>query len=157
MYLFVPVIFVDTTNIWKEKSKYKRMMVSFAGPFSDFAFISLLYLLLSFFVENKVYSQFIAFLIILYFWRAIFNLNPFLKLDGYYIFMDYLEIPNLRQNSLQFLKYFLFGTPNSANFKFSKKKSIIFFIFGLLSFLVTLLFIMWLLMYVFRSFINLKV
>lgn len=133
------------------------MMVSFAGPFSDFAFISLLYLLLSFFVENKVYSQFIAFLIILYFWRAIFNLNPFLKLDGYYIFMDYLEIPNLRQNSLQFLKYFLFGTPNSANFKFSKKKSIIFFIFGLLSFLVTLLFIMWLLMYVFRSFINLKV
>ncbi len=29
----------------------------------------------------------------------LFNLNPFLRLDGYYILSDFLEIPNLRQKS----------------------------------------------------------
>src|SRR5258708_12100337 len=28
--------------------------------------------------------------------KSIFNLNPLIKLDGYYLLSDYLEIPNLR-------------------------------------------------------------
>ena len=32
--------------------------------------------------------------------NALFNLNPFLALDGYYLLMDWLEIPNLRARGL---------------------------------------------------------
>ena len=31
------------------------------------------------------------------------NMNPLLKLDGYYILMDWLEIPRLREKSLAFV------------------------------------------------------
>ena len=32
----------------------------------------------------------------------IFNANPLLRYDGYYILSDYLEIPNLRQKSTEY-------------------------------------------------------
>jgi len=35
--------------------------------------------------------------------NALFNLNPFLALDGYYLLMDWLEIPNLRARGLAFV------------------------------------------------------
>jgi putative peptide zinc metalloprotease protein len=44
---------------------------------------------------------------------VIFNLNPLLRFDGYYILADWLEIPNLRQRANQYLGYlcerYLFG------------------------------------------------
>jgi hypothetical protein len=36
--------------------------------------------------------------------RTLFNLNPLIKLDGYYLLSDYLEIPNLRDKAIGFLK-----------------------------------------------------
>ena len=35
--------------------------------------------------------------------NALFNLNPFLALDGYYLLMDWLEVPNLRARGLAFV------------------------------------------------------
>ena len=32
--------------------------------------------------------------------NALFNLNPFMALDGYYLLMDWLEVPNLRARGL---------------------------------------------------------
>ena len=32
-----------------------------------------------------------------------FNLNPLIRLDGYYMLSDYLEIPNLRTKALSYL------------------------------------------------------
>ena len=34
-----------------------------------------------------------------------FNANPLLRYDGYYVMSDYLEIPNLRTKSTQFFSY----------------------------------------------------
>jgi putative peptide zinc metalloprotease protein len=46
----------------------------------------------------------------------IFNINPLLRYDGYYILSDMLEIPNLYQKSIQQLKHlferYLFGVEN---------------------------------------------
>jgi len=36
--------------------------------------------------------------------KTLFNLNPLIKLDGYYLLSDYLEIPNLRQRALSYLR-----------------------------------------------------
>jgi len=35
--------------------------------------------------------------------KTLFNLNPLIKLDGYYLLSDYLEIPNLRKRALSYL------------------------------------------------------
>jgi putative peptide zinc metalloprotease protein len=38
---------------------------------------------------------------------VVFNLNPLMKLDGYYLLSDWLEIPNLRQNALAMISWTL--------------------------------------------------
>ena len=35
---------------------------------------------------------------------VVFNANPLMRFDGYYILADWLEIPNLRERSNRFLK-----------------------------------------------------
>jgi putative peptide zinc metalloprotease protein len=59
------------------------------------------------------------------------NLNPLLKMDGYYILMDWLEIPRLRERSIAFI-----GKPLREKFRkhepFTREEKI-FAVFGLLS------------------------
>src|SRR3954468_15111753 len=37
----------------------------------------------------------------------IFNINPLMRFDGYYVFADILEIPNLRTKAISFCSYHL--------------------------------------------------
>ncbi len=37
----------------------------------------------------------------------VFNANPLLRYDGYYVMADWLEIPNLRIKSTQFFTYLI--------------------------------------------------
>src|SRR5262245_27748767 len=35
--------------------------------------------------------------------KTLFDLNPLIKLDGYYLLSDYLDVPNLRQRAFAYL------------------------------------------------------
>jgi putative peptide zinc metalloprotease protein len=101
IYMGMPAAFVDTTDIWMEPRR-PRMVVSWAGPHSGFflgGVASLLLLVVPGDFLKGVLYQF-AFLTYM---TSIMNLNPLLKLDGYYILMDWLEIPRLREKSLKFI------------------------------------------------------
>src|SRR5258706_7562505 len=49
----------------------------------------------------------------------LFNANPLLRYDGYYILADYLEIPNLAQRSNEYLGYlvnrYVFGVDGGVS------------------------------------------
>jgi putative peptide zinc metalloprotease protein len=97
----MPAAFVDTTDIWMEPRR-PRIVVSWAGPHSGFflgGVASLLLLVAPGDFLRGVLYQF-AFLTYL---TSFMNMNPLLKLDGYYILMDWLEIPRLRERSLAFI------------------------------------------------------
>ena len=101
IYMGMPAAFVDTTDIWMEPRR-PRIVVSWAGPHSGFflgGLASLLLLVVPGAFAQGVLYQF-AFLTYL---TSFMNLNPLLKLDGYYILMDWLEIPRLREKSLAFI------------------------------------------------------
>jgi len=101
LYMGMPAAFVDTTDIWMEPRR-PRIVVSWAGPHSGFFLGGLASLALlaapGGFVQGVLYQ--FAFLTYL---TSFMNLNPLLKLDGYYILMDWLEIPRLREKSLAFI------------------------------------------------------
>ncbi len=101
LYMGMPAAFVDTTDIWMEPRR-PRIVVSWAGPHSGFFLGGLASLLMlatpGAFVQGVLYQ--FAFLTYL---TSFMNLNPLLKLDGYYILMDWLEIPRLREKSLAFI------------------------------------------------------
>ena len=49
----------------------------------------------------------------------LFNINPLLRFDGYYILSDWLQIPNLHQRSTKQLRHlfegYLFGVSHSES------------------------------------------
>jgi hypothetical protein len=129
LYMGMPAAFVDTTDIWMEPRR-PRIVVSWAGPHSGFFLGGLASLLMlgvpGAFAQGVLYQ--FAFLTYL---TSIMNLNPLLKMDGYYILMDWLEIPRLRERSMAFI-----GKPLRAKLRkrqaFTREERI-FAVFGALS------------------------
>lgn len=102
LYFGLPAFFMDTTDIWME-GKRARLAVTWAGPYSGLILGGLASTVITVWPEfalNAVLLQFAVFCYVTVF----FNLNPLLELDGYFILMDALEIPMLRQKSLAFIR-----------------------------------------------------
>ncbi len=134
IYFGLPAFFVDTTDIWLE-GKRARLAVSWAGPYSGLILAGLCGIVLTLWpglAVNGLLYQF-AFLALL---TVFINLNPLLELDGYYLLMDWLEIPMLRRKSLAFLRSGLWTRLRSGLRSFSREEGI-YSVFGLLSALWT--------------------
>ncbi len=102
VYLGMPSFFVDTTDIWMEPRR-PRLLVSWAGPYSGFFLAALASLLILVTPDRYVAGllfQFASANALVSF----FNLNPLLQLDGYYILMDWLEMPLLRSRAIGFVR-----------------------------------------------------
>ena len=102
IYFGMPTFFVDTSDIWMEP-KGPRIQTSLAGPYVSFlvgSITSLVMLVSGSPLFNAILFKLAAWSFIV----AFFNLNPLLELDGYFILMDILEIPQLRKQSLQFVR-----------------------------------------------------
>lgn len=101
LYYGFPAFFVDTMDIWLEP-KRARLAVTAAGPYSSMlvgAACSLAALAvpgLAGQILHKVATA--AYL------GAFVNLNPLLELDGYFLLIDWLEIPMLRRRSFDYLR-----------------------------------------------------
>jgi len=129
-YLGTLAAFVDTTDMWMEPDRKHRMAVSWAGPYSNLilgAICSLGILIAPWPGVDVVLTSLATVNFLLFFT----NLNPLLEWDGYYMLMDYLEIPCLRKRSLDFVRNNLWGKLKArANFNREER---IFAVFGLLA------------------------
>lgn len=102
IYFGMPTFFVDTSDIWMEP-KVPRIQTSLAGPYASFlvgSVTSLIILACPLPLVNAILFKLAAWSYI----DAFFNLNPLLELDGYFILMDWLEMPLLRKRSFDFIK-----------------------------------------------------
>jgi len=100
-YFFAPVAFVDTSDIWAA-ARLPRILVSAAGPYSNLAFSGMAALAALLLAPRGWQDALWSFSLTGYV-LALVNINPLLELDGYYIVMDLLEIPNLRGRALAYL------------------------------------------------------
>ncbi len=131
LYFGMVAFFVDTTDMWMAERK-PRLAVTWAGPYSGFilgAVASLMLMIHPF--SGFIYGLIDAFPALGHFYlntvlpiaehRSVWagltyqfatfcfaisflNLNPLLKLDGYYLLMDGLDIPQLRERSIEFVR-----------------------------------------------------
>jgi putative peptide zinc metalloprotease protein len=129
-YLGTLAAFVDTTDVWMEPDRRHRMAVSWAGPYSNLVLGALcsLGILISPWPQVDIVLTSLASVNFLLFFM---NLNPLLEWDGYYMLMDYLEIPCLRKRSLDFVRNHLWGKLK-ARASFNREEKV-FAIFGLLA------------------------
>src|SRR6185503_10544121 len=100
-----PVPYVDASAAWAFPGKWRRIAVGAAGMAVELVLASLaLYVWLA--VEPGLVRA-LAFhvIVIAGISTLVFNANPLLRYDGYYILADLLEIPNLRARANRYLGY----------------------------------------------------
>ncbi len=103
--VFMPMPYVDASSSWGFRDKKKRAVVGMAGMAVEM-FLAALALFVWLNVEPGVVRA-IAYNVMLIggVSTLFFNGNPLLRFDGYYIFADLLEIPNLASRSNNYLGY----------------------------------------------------
>jgi putative peptide zinc metalloprotease protein len=101
---FQPAFYCNVSDAWLFPEKSRRLWVMFAGVCLDlivWALATIAWRL----TDVDTYVHFLALIVMVTSAvKTLFNLNPLIKLDGYYLLSDALEIPNLRQRSFAYLK-----------------------------------------------------
>jgi putative peptide zinc metalloprotease protein len=106
---FAPVPYMDATSAWKIRSPLKRAIVGGAGIFAELFFAAIAAVIWANTSGGPVHSISFNIMFIGSVSTLAFNLNPLLRLDGYYILSDLLKIPNLHDRSTRYLKGLLKG------------------------------------------------
>lgn len=106
--IFTPVPFVDATASWGFRSRKQRMLVGFAGMIVELFVAAIAAMVWANTQKGDIINS-VAFnmMFIASVSTLLFNLNPLMRFDGYYIMSDLLEIPNLNQRSLGQLTYWV--------------------------------------------------
>ncbi|MEH2157013.1 cyclic nucleotide-binding domain-containing protein [Nostoc sp.] len=102
-YWFGPVFFVDTSDMWLAE-RWQQIAVSLAGPYTDLIVAGIVALTAWFMTSPLMSAMLWSFALLLY-TKVVFNLNPLLKYDGYYVLADYIERPNLREEALSWMRW----------------------------------------------------
>jgi putative peptide zinc metalloprotease protein len=127
VYFGIPSVFVDTTDVWMA-GRRARLRTTIAGPATGLvlaaasAIVGLLVPAAAPWCFKLSFAWYV---------NALFNLNPFLALDGYYLLMDWLEVPNLRARGLAWVAARLRRRP--PRFKTLDREGRLVALYGLLS------------------------
>lgn len=111
VYWFMPCAYTNLSGISFLKSKYKKILCLSAGILTNLfvAGVSLLVVALS----SSSINQFLTWLALANISLSFFNLQIFIKLDGYFILQELLEISKLRESAFARLR-FLFKSSRPA-------------------------------------------
>lgn len=137
--VFFPMPYVDASSSTSFANKYQRMFVDAAGMMVEL-FIAAIAMLIWLNAEDGLTKSF-AYntLFIAGVSTIVFNGNPLLRFDGYYLLADWLEMPNLAQNSNKYWAYIskrlLFGIRNIPTPAKSKFEAFVFILYGAASFI----------------------
>ena len=99
-FLFMfPFPYTDTTESWKLYGHKKRLEISAAGVVSELFLASWATLLWKVVAPGPLQDT--LFIIATATWVSslAINLMPFMRFDGYFVLMDYLQVPNLHQRA----------------------------------------------------------
>lgn len=154
-----PAMYCDTSDSWILPNKWHRIAIGAAGMWVEVVLAAgctfvwwytqpgwLHYLALNIMFLSSVAT-------------IVFNINPLLRYDGYYMLSDYLEIPNLSQKAnavlIDRLRVWCLGMEPSASGQLPSKQQVSFVIYSVSSFFYrwfVLLMIFWFLTRVFAPY-----
>ncbi len=104
--IVTPMAFVDATASWRFPNRWHRILVSVAGMYVELALACLCILGWIHTEPGVLNTSLHSAIIAASFITVVFNANPLMRFDGYYVLVDLLGIPNLASKGQQFLKWF---------------------------------------------------
>jgi putative peptide zinc metalloprotease protein len=100
-----PALYCNVSDAWTLPNKWHRIIISAAG-----IYVELIIAAIATFVwwntptQPFVNNMALSLMVVCSVSTVVFNANPLMRYDGYYVLADWLEIPNLRERSNRFLK-----------------------------------------------------
>jgi len=135
--IFTPLPYMDATSSWSFRSQWQRAFVGAAGMITEIFTAGIAAITWAYTGPGIIHSLAYNMMFIASVSTVLFNANPLLRFDGYYILSDLLDIPNLHTQSLLHLKHFaeryLFGDKESYSPTQSLKEAIWLSVFGVAS------------------------
>ncbi|MEF3274428.1 MAG: cyclic nucleotide-binding domain-containing protein [Chloroflexus sp.] len=101
LYFGMPAAFVDTSDIWLAP-RHARILVSMAGPLCDLL-VGSVAAIIAWIAPETIGGVWMRRIATASYLTALFNFNPLLELDGYFILVDALRLPNLRNRAMAFI------------------------------------------------------
>lgn len=113
-----PLAYVDVTSCWRLTSRWQRIHVAAAGMYIELLLAAIAVLTWTQ-VSSTVLSHLLYSMIIMASASTLlFNANPLMKFDGYYILSDLLQLPNMASRAsatvTSGMQWLLFGIRSSA-------------------------------------------
>ena len=102
--VFTPCLYCNVSDSWMLPNKWHRVFIGAAGMYVELILASIATWIWWFSTDGMINFLCLSVMFICSVSTVMFNGNPLLRFDGYYILMDILEIPNLRQKSTEILK-----------------------------------------------------
>lgn len=138
--VLTPVPYVDASSAWVFRSKWRRVMVGAAGMYVELAVAAVAAVVWARTADNTlIHALAYNLLFIASVSTIMFNANPLLRFDGYFILSDLLEMPNLNDRSKKWLYYivrrFIYRVQKTENPAHSTTEQIIFPIYGIAAFI----------------------
>lgn len=121
-YFVLPVMYADVTNIWLV-NKERRVIANMGGIFSELLYAAILILLFLLTGNHTFYAAGISIALF-----VIWQFNPFVRFDGYWILSDLTNTPNLLPKANAAFKT-LIKTPRVL--LHSNSKTVLLFVYGL--------------------------
>jgi multidrug resistance efflux pump len=142
---FIPAFYCNVSDAWMLK-KRERLLVTLAGSYIQVFIWACATVLWRLFALETLASQVCLIIIGFSAIQMLFNLIPLIRMDGYYLLSDILEVPNLRPKAFGFLKRkiaaWVTGMPPENKEMYDRREKIIFSCYGLSSFLFTTILLM---------------
>jgi putative peptide zinc metalloprotease protein len=104
--VLTPMPYVDASSAWAFRRKWQRVVVGASGMYVELAVAAVAAMVwASAQGSPTVQSLTYRIMVVASVSSLLFNGNPLLRYDAYYILSDILEIPNLHQRSKQYVYY----------------------------------------------------
>ena len=136
--LMTPVPYVDATSSWAFKNKWERIAVAGAGMYVELILAAIAAILWTATPEGHiVHSLSFNVMLVSSVTTILFNGNPLLRYDAYYMLADFFEIPNLAGRSKLQVKYlfrkYLFGVKKAVSSAYDFSESILMVLYASLA------------------------
>ena len=94
-----PCLYVNVSDSWLLPNKWHRIAIGAAGMCIEFTLAAICTFIWWFTEPGLFHYLCLNIMFISSLSTFFFNINPLLRFDGYFMFADFLEIPNLRQKA----------------------------------------------------------
>ncbi len=102
--VFTPCLYVNVSDAWMLPNKWHRIAISGAGMYVEMILAAIATFLWWFSEPGMLNALCLNIMVVCSVTTVLFNGNPLLKYDGYYMLADLVEVPNLRQQAGALIK-----------------------------------------------------